>query len=62
MMKAAERTAPTATAQTVAKCTFLGRMSQPNNHKPRNVDSRKNAARPSIAKGAPKTSPTKREY
>jgi hypothetical protein len=26
------------------------------------VDSKKNAARPSMASGAPKTSPTKREY
>ena len=34
----------------------------PKIHKPMNVDSRKNAARPSIASGAPKMSPTKREY
>ena len=37
-------------------------MSQPNSHSPRNVDSRKNAASPSIASGAPKMLPTSREY
>jgi hypothetical protein len=37
-------------------------LSQPNSHSPRNVDSRKNAARPSIASGAPKMLPTSREY
>ncbi len=35
--------------------------SQPKIHRPRNVDSRKNASSPSIASGAPKMSPTKRE-
>ena len=34
----------------------------PKTQSPRKVDSRKNAARPSIASGAPKTSPTYREY
>ena len=46
----------------VTRCTRLGSTSQPNSHSPRNVDSRKNAARPSIASGAPNTSPTNREY
>ena len=35
---------------------------QPKIHRPRNVDSRKNAIRPSRANGPPKTSPTIREY
>src|SRR5581483_2864827 len=34
----------------------------PKIHNPRKVDSRKNASRPSIASGAPNTSPTNREY
>ena len=45
----------------VARCTRLGSLSQPNSHSPRNVDSRKNAASPSIASGAPKMLPTNRE-
>jgi len=45
-----------------ARCSFLGRMPHPKTHSPRKVDSRKNAASPSIASGAPKTSPTNREY
>jgi len=61
MMNAADSAAPIATAQTVARCTRLGSKHQPNSHSPRKVDSRKKAARPSIAKGAPKTSPTNRE-
>ena len=62
MMNAADSVAPTATAQIVSRCSRSGSTSQPNHHSPRKVDSRKNAARPSIASGAPKTSPTKREY
>ena len=62
MMNAADSAAPTATIQTVNRCTRLGSTFQPNNHSPRNVDSRKNAARPSMASGAPNTSPTNREY
>ena len=46
----------------MARCRRLGRRSQPKIHRPRKVDSRKKASRPSIASGAPKTSPTKREY
>ncbi len=34
----------------------------PKIHSPTNVDSTKNAASPSMASGAPNTSPTKREY
>ena len=62
MMNAADNTLPNATNHMHAKCTLFGRRSQPNSHNPRNVDSRKNAAKPSIASGAPNTSPTKREY
>ena len=62
MMNAADSVAPTQTSQTVSRCTRRGSTCQPNTHRPRNVDSRKNAARPSIASGAPNTSPTKREY
>ena len=62
MMNAADRVAPRATAQIVSRWTRFGSTSQPNHHSPRKVDSRKNAASPSIASGAPKTSPTKREY
>ena len=52
---------PSEAIQIVARCTFLGRRSQPKIHRPRNVDSRKNASRPSTASGAPKMSPTNRE-
>ena len=61
MMNAADSNPPTATAQMVARCTCRGSRSQPKSHSPRNTDSRKNAARPSMARGAPKTSPTNRE-
>ena len=60
-MNIAESIVPAATSQMHARCTRLGSRSQPKIHSPRNVDSRKNAARPSIASGAPNTSPTKRE-
>ena len=62
MMKAADRTVPRTTSQMQARWMRLGRRSQPNSHRPRKVDSKKKAARPSMARGAPKTSPTKREY
>ena len=39
----------------------FGSRSQPKIHRPRKVDSRKNASSPSMASGAPKMSPTKRE-
>ena len=61
-MNAAESIDPIATSQMQARCNRGGSLLQPNTHKPRNVDSRKNAASPSIASGAPNTSPTKREY
>src|SRR5262245_16705579 len=62
MMNAADSVAPTATNQMVARWSFLGSTFQPNSQSPRNVDSKKNAANPSIANGAPNTSPTNREY
>jgi hypothetical protein len=61
MMNAADSTDPSATSQIVVRCTRWVSLSQPNSHRPRNVDSRKNAASPSIASGAPKTLPTSRE-
>ena len=61
-MKYADRFVPMKTAQIVARWIRCGSRSQPKIHSPRNVDSRKNAASPSIASGAPNTSPTKREY
>ena len=57
-MKYAEAVDPIATSQIVARCTFGFRRSQPKIQSPRNVDSMKNAASPSIASGAPKMSPT----
>ena len=61
MMNTADRHAPTGTIHAVNRCTRFGSTFQPNSHSPRKVDSRKNAARPSIASGAPNTSPTNRE-
>ena len=58
MMNAADRNEPSATIQMQNRCTRGDSRFQPNTHRPRNVDSRKNAASPSIASGAPNTSPT----
>ena len=60
-MNIADSIDPADTAQMQARCTRLGRRSQPNSQSPRKVDSRKNAASPSIASGAPNTPPTYRE-
>ena len=62
MMKNAETFTAIATIQMQARCTSRGSRLQPKIHNPMKVDSKKKAARPSIASGAPKTSPTKREY
>jgi hypothetical protein len=62
MMNAADRALPSDTAQIVSKGIRRGSLFQPNSHSPRNANSRKNAASPSIASGAPKTLPTGREY
>ncbi len=62
MMKYAEALTPNATIQMQARCTARGSRLQPKIHSPMKVDSKKNATRPSKASGAPKMSPTKREY
>ena len=61
MMNAADSALPSETSQIVSRWTRLDSLSQPNSHSPRKVDSRKNAASPSIASGAPKILPTSRE-
>jgi len=60
-MKYADSRVPVAAIHMHAACTGPGSRSQPKIHSPRNVDSRKNASSASIASGAPKMSPTKRE-
>ena len=45
----------------VARCTRGDSLPRPKIQRPMKVDSRKKAARPSMASGAPKTSPTYRE-
>ena len=60
-MKYADSNVPSDTIHIHATCTRGDSRSQPKIHKPRKVDSRKNASSPSIASGAPKMSPTKRE-
>ena len=61
MMKNADAQLPSAKSQIVARCTRLESLSQPKIQSPRKVDSSMNAARPSIASGAPNTSPTNSE-
>ncbi len=51
MMKTAESIVPAATSQMQARCAFLERRFQPKIQMPRNVDSKKNAASPSMASG-----------
>ena len=51
-----------ATNQILSKWTPLFILSQPKIHTPIKVDSIKNAAKASIARGAPKISPIKRAY
>ena len=46
----------------MARCTPLDNLSQPKIHRPMKVDSMKNASSASRARGAPKMSPTNREY
>src|ERR1700752_1771625 len=62
MMKKPGALTPNATIQRQARWTSRGSRLQPKIHSPRNVDSKKNAIKPSNANGAPKMSPTKREY
>src|ERR1043166_6972693 len=61
-IQSAEKSAPIATSKTAAKWSGSGIFPSPKIHTPRNVDSRKNASNDSSASGAPKISPTKREY
>ena len=61
-MKYADSHVPSAAIQIVARCSRAGSWFQPKIHSPRNVASSMNAARPSIASGAPNTPPTKLEY
>ena len=61
MMNTADSIVPAATSQMHARCTRLESRSHPKIHSPRKVDSKKNATRPSIASGPPKTLPTRRE-
>ena len=58
MMNMADIAVPAAIQPGRGRCTPRGSTFQPKTQTPRNVDSRKNAARPSIASGAPNTSPT----
>jgi hypothetical protein len=60
-MKNADTTLPRLTTQIDSVCTSGGRRLRPNSHSPMNVDSRKNASRPSMASGAPKMLPTNTE-
>ena len=62
MMKNADMFTAIATIQMQARCTARGNRVQPKIHSPMKVDSKKKATRPSIASGAPKMSPTNREY
>jgi hypothetical protein len=61
-MKYADRVEASDAAHRQARCTPLGSRSQPKIHSPRKVDSIMNATMPSIASGAPNTSPTNLEY
>src|SRR5664280_944512 len=61
-MKYADRFTPIAASQIVARWVRRDNLAHPKIHKPRKVDSRKNATSASIANGAPNTSPTNREY
>lgn len=62
MMKNADRFTAIATIQMHARCSHRGSRVHPKIHSPMNVDSKKKAANPSMASGAPKMSPTNREY
>ena len=57
-MKYADSQVPATAIHSVARCRRGESLSHPKIHSPRNVDSRKKAARPSIASGAPNTLPT----
>ena len=61
-MKKPESIVPIARSQMHMLWSFGERRFLPKIHRPKKVDSRKNASRASKARGAPKMSPTKREY
>ena len=61
MMKAAESMVPAATSQMQARWALFEMRFQPKIQMPRNVDSKKKAASPSMASGPPNTLPTSRE-
>src|SRR4030065_2619594 len=58
----ADRFEAMATSQMASACAPGESLSQPKIHTPRKIDSRKKADSASMARGAPKISPTKREY
>src|SRR5665811_1116767 len=58
----ADAMVPNATSQIMSMCTVGLSFFQPKIQRPRKVDSMKNASSASIASGAPKMSPTNREY
>jgi hypothetical protein len=60
-MKYADSQVPSAASQMVARWRRGDSRFQPKIHSPRKTDSRKNAASPSIASGAPNTLPTNSE-
>ena len=61
-MKNPESIVPIARSQMHMLCSLGESRFFPKIHRPRKVDSRKNASSASKASGAPKMSPTKREY
>ena len=61
MMKRADSMEAPATSQMQVRWSFFERRSHPKIQMPKKVDSRKKAARPSMARGPPKMLPTKRE-
>ncbi len=61
MMNRADNMEAPATSQMQVRCSFFERRSHPKIQMPRKVDSKKKAARPSIARGPPKMLPTNRE-
>src|SRR6266511_2808198 len=61
-MKYADIQVPSTAIQSTVRCRRGESRFQPKIQRPRKVDSRKKAARPSIASGAPKTLPTNLEY
>ena len=60
-MKNADTIVPRLTTQMDSMCASGGSRLRPNIHNAMNVDSAKNASRPSMASGAPKMLPTKTE-